>query len=65
MNKTLGEIHDELFEIVQALHIAYMGDDRNEINEAEKAYANAQEIYGKETVAIIQKYYNEEVIAKA
>jgi predicted lipid-binding transport protein (Tim44 family) len=65
MNKTLGEIHDELFEIVQALHVAYMGDDRSEINFAEKAYANAQEIYGKETVAIIQKYYNEEVIAKA
>ena len=65
MNKTLGEIHDELLTIVRKLHVAYMGDDRDEINRAEKAYANAQEIYGKEAVALIQKYYNEEVIAKA
>jgi len=65
MSKTLGEIHDEIFEIVQALHVAYMGDDRSEIIACEKAYATAQEFYGKEAVALVQDYYNKEVIAKA
>ena len=65
MNKTLGEIHDELMAVVRDLHIAFMGDDRSEITAAEKAYAKAQETYGKETVAVVQKYYNETVIAKA
>jgi hypothetical protein len=65
MNKTIGEIKDELMVVVSNLHIAYMGDNRNEINDAEKAYATAKETYGVSLVKLVQDYYNAEVIAKA
>lgn len=65
MEKTLGQVKDEVFEVVRNLHVAFMGDDRNEINRAEKAYALAQETYGESLVKLVQDYYNAEVIGKA
>lgn len=65
MEKTLGQIQDELFEVVRGLHIAYMGDDRSEINFAEKEYELAKETYGSEMVQLVQDYYNTEIIGKA
>lgn len=56
---------NEIFEIVRNLHVAYMGDNRNEIQKAEIAYKNAQEQFGKDVVANVQKQYNEEVIGVA
>jgi hypothetical protein len=65
MDKTIGQVKDEVFEIVRSLHVAYMGDNRNEINACEKAYKQAQETYGESLVKLVQDYYNAEVIGKA
>lgn len=65
MDKTIGQVKDEVFEVVRNLHIAFMGDDRNEINRAENAYALAKETYGESLVKLVQDYYNAEVIGKA
>lgn len=56
---------DEIFEVVRNLHVAYMGDDRREITQAEANYAKAQETFGKATVQVVQDYYNTEIIGKA
>jgi len=65
MNKTLGEIHDEIYKAVSDLHVAFMGDDRNEINEAQKKYDEMISIHGKPAVQLLVDYYNENVIGKA
>ena len=65
MNNTLGEIKDEILTAVRNLHIAFMGDNRNEITQAQAVYDKMVLVYGQETVALVQKFYNEEIIAKA
>lgn len=65
MDKTLGQIQDEIYQAVSAYHTATMGDDRQEIDEAEALYRGMISIYGKETVQLVVDYYNENVIGKA
>jgi hypothetical protein len=42
-----------------------MGDDRQEIDNAQAEYAGMISIYGKQAVADVVEYYNENVIRKA
>ena len=65
MNKTLGEIKDEILTAVSNLHIAFMGDNRNEITQAQSAYDKMVLEYGSNVVAEVVKFYNETVIKKA
>ena len=65
MNKTLGEIKDEILTAVSNLHVAFMGDNRNEINEAQSAYDKMVREYGSNVVSEVVKFYNETVIRKA
>jgi hypothetical protein len=64
-NYSVGVILDEIREAVSAYHIASMGDDRQEIDNAQAAYAGMIAIYGKETVQLVVDDYNENVIRKA
>jgi hypothetical protein len=65
MEKNLGQINDEIFAAVKNLHIASMGDDRREIDEAEAEYAGMISIYGKQAVQLVVDFYNDTVIGKA
>jgi uncharacterized protein YbcI len=65
MNKTLGQIHDEIYKSVSDLHTAFMGDDRDEINQAQKKYDEMISVHGKGAVQLLVDYYNENVIRKA
>ncbi len=58
-------MNNDLIKVISNYHTALMGDDRNEINEAEKAYSLAQKTYGVEAITTAVKYYNENVINKA
>lgn len=65
MEKNLGQIKDEVYNAVANLHVATMGDDRREIENAEAEYAGMIAIYGKEVVQLAVDYYNETVIRQA
>jgi hypothetical protein len=65
MNETLGQVKDSIYNAVKNFHIASMGDDRNEIDNAQAEYAGMISIYGKEAVQLVVDYYNENVIRKA
>jgi hypothetical protein len=65
MNNTLGQIKDEIYKAVSAYHTATMGDDRQEIDNAQAEYAGMIAIYGKDAVQLVVDYYNENVIRKA
>ena len=65
MDKTLGQINEEIFSAVKNFHIASMGDDRREIDDAQAEYAGMISIYGKEVVQLVVDFYNETVIRKA
>ena len=58
-------INTEIYSAVKNFHIASMGDDRREINEAEATYLAMITIYGKEKVQEVVDFYNETVIGKA
>ena len=61
----LGQIRDDIYSAVERFHIASMGDDRREIDEAEATYRAMITLYGKETVQLVVDFYNENVIRKA
>lgn len=65
MNETLGQITDSIRNAVQNYHIASMGDDRRELDEAEAEYLAMITLYGKEAVQLVVDDYNENVIGKA
>ena len=65
MNETLGQITDSIRNAVANFHIASMGDDRQEINEAEAEYLAMITLYGKDAVQLVVDDYNENVIGKA
>jgi hypothetical protein len=65
MDKTLGQINDEIFAAVKNFHIASMGNDSREIETAQAEYAGMISIYGKETVQLVVDFYNDTVIGKA
>ena len=58
-------MNQEIYKIVSAYHIANQGDDRQEINEAEKNYEMAKLVHGERAVQEVMEYYNETVIRKA
>jgi hypothetical protein len=58
-------MNQEIYKIVSAYHIANQGDDRQEINEAEKNYEMAKLVHGERAVQNVMDYYNETVIRKA
>lgn len=59
------EINKEIYQAVSAYHTAYQGDDRQEINEAEKEYEMMKLVHGERAVQEVMEYYNETVIRKA
>jgi hypothetical protein len=58
-------MNQEIYKIVSAYHIANQGDDRQEINEAEKNYEMAKLVHGERAVQVVMDYYNETVIRKS
>ena len=58
-------MNQEIYQAVSAYHIANQGDDRQEINEAEKNYEMAKLVHGERAVQEVMDYYNETVIRKA
>jgi hypothetical protein len=58
-------MNQEIYKIVSAYHIANQGDDRQEINEAEKEYELMKLVHGEQAVKDVMEYYNETVIRKA
>jgi hypothetical protein len=58
-------MNQEIYKIVSAYHIANQGDDRQEINEAEKNYEMAKLVHGERAVQDVMDCYNENVIRKA
>ena len=65
MNNTLGQITDEIRNAVKNFHIASMGDDRRELDNAQAEYLAMITLYGKDAVQLVVDDYNETVIAKA
>jgi hypothetical protein len=58
-------MNNEIYKIVSAYHTANQGDDRQEIDNAEKNYAMAKLVHGEQAVKDVMDYYNETVIRKA
>ena len=58
-------MNQEIYQAVSAYHIANQGDDRQEINEAEKEYEMMKLVHGERAVQEVMDYYNENVIRKA
>ena len=58
-------MNQEIYQAVSAYHIANQGDDRQEINEAEKEYELMKLVHGEQAVKDVMEYYNETVIRKA
>jgi hypothetical protein len=58
-------MNKEIYQAVSAVHIAYQGDNRQEINEADKELEMMKLVYGEQAVQEVQDYYNENVIRKA
>ena len=65
MEKNLGQIKDAVFQAVANYHVASMGDDRRELENAEAEYLAMITLYGKEVVQLAVDYYNENVIRQA
>jgi CRISPR/Cas system-associated protein endoribonuclease Cas2 len=59
------EINKEIYQAVSAYHTANQGDNRQEINEAEKEYEMMKLVHGERAVQEVMEYYNETVIRKA
>ena len=58
-------MNNEIYKIVSAYHTANQGDDRQEIDNAEKNYEMSKLVYGEQAVQEVMNYYNENVIRKA
>ena len=58
-------MNQEIYKAVSAYHTANQGDNRQEINEAEKAYEMMKLVHGEKAVLEVMEYYNETVIRKA
>jgi hypothetical protein len=58
-------MNNEIYKIVSAYHTANQGDDRQEIDNAEKNYEMAKLVHGGQAVKDVMNYYNENVIRKA
>jgi hypothetical protein len=58
-------MNQEIYKAVSAYHIANQGDDRQEINEAEKEYEMMKLVHGEQAVKDVMDYYNKTVIRKA
>jgi CRISPR/Cas system-associated protein endoribonuclease Cas2 len=58
-------MNQEIYQAVSAYHIANQGDDRQEINEAEKEYEMMKLVHGERAVQDVMEYYNETVIRKS
>jgi hypothetical protein len=58
-------MNNEIYKIVSAYHTANQGDDRQEIDNAEKNYAMAKLVHGEQAVKDVMEYYNETVIRKS
>jgi hypothetical protein len=58
-------MNQEIYKAVSAYHIANQGDDRQEIDEAEKEYEMMKLVHGESAVSEVMEYYNETVIRKA
>jgi hypothetical protein len=58
-------MNQEIYKAVSAYHIANQGDDRQEINEAEKEYEMMKLVHGEQAVKNVMDYYNKTVIRKA
>jgi hypothetical protein len=58
-------MNQEIYKIVSAYHTANQGDDRQEIDNAEKNYEMAKLVHGVDAVQDVMEYYNETVIRKA
>lgn len=65
MNETLGQVKDSIYNAVKNFHIASMGDDRQEIDNAQAEYLAMITIYGKDAVQLVVDDYNENVIGRA
>jgi CRISPR/Cas system-associated protein endoribonuclease Cas2 len=58
-------MNPEIYQAVRAYHIANQGDDRQEINKAEKEYEMMKLVHGERAVQEVMNHYNENVIRKA
>ena len=58
-------MNKEIYQAVSAVNVAYQGDNRQEINEADKELEMMKLVYGEQAVQEVQDYYNENVIRKA
>jgi CRISPR/Cas system-associated protein endoribonuclease Cas2 len=58
-------MNPEIYKAVSAYHTANQGDDRQEINKAEKEYEMMKLVHGDRAVQEVMNYYNETVIRKA
>jgi CRISPR/Cas system-associated protein endoribonuclease Cas2 len=58
-------MNQEIYQAVSAYHIANQGDDRQEINRAEKEYEMMKLVHGERAVQEVMNHYNETVIRKA
>jgi hypothetical protein len=58
-------MNQEIYQAVSNYHIANQGDDRYEIDQAEKEYEMMKIVYGVDAVKEIMNHYNETVIRKA
>ena len=58
-------MNQEIYKAVSDYHTATMGDDRQEIEDAEQEYELMKLVHGVEAVQEVMNYYNENVIRKA
>ena len=58
-------MNQEIYQAVSAYHISNQGDNRQEIDEAEKEYEMMKLVYGVDAVKEVMDYYNENVIGKS
>jgi hypothetical protein len=58
-------MNQEIYKIVSAYHTANQGDDRQEIDNAEKNYEMTKLVHGEQAVKEVMDYYNETVIRKS
>ena len=58
-------MNEEIYKAVSNYHIATMGDDRQEIEDAQQEYEMMRLVYGDDAVQEVVDYYNENVIRKA
>jgi inhibitor of KinA sporulation pathway (predicted exonuclease) len=58
-------MNEEIYKAVSNYHIATMGDDRQEIEDAQQEYELMKLVHGVDAVQEAVDYYNENVIRKA